>query len=90
MENTITANEIKRRGISAVDDALLKGPVHVIQRNRPRYVILREEDYQRIAHLPQARTALWDKLLEGQPQTTTRSKKEIDQQINEERGSWDR
>ena len=39
MENTITANEIKRRGISAVDDALLKGPVHVIQRNRPRYVI---------------------------------------------------
>lgn len=90
MENTITANEIKRRGISAVDDALLKGPVHVIQRNRPRYVILSQEEYQRLAHLPQARTALWNRLMEGQPPTNTRSKNEIDQQINEERGSWDR
>lgn len=38
----------------------------------------------------EARTKLWNRLLEGQSQKNTRSKKEIDQQINEERGVWDR
>ena len=43
---TIPAQEIKRRGISAVDDLLREGPVHVIQRNQPRYVILDEVRYR--------------------------------------------
>lgn len=89
MENTITAKEIKRRGISAVDEALQQGPVHVIQRNQPRYVILTEEDYQRMSNLPQARTALWNRL-QGSTARAGRSKTDIDQQINDERGSWDR
>ena len=38
--NTITAQEIKRRGISAVDDALRKGPVHIIKNNKPKYILL--------------------------------------------------
>ncbi len=33
---TISAQEIKRRGISAVDDVLVECPVHVITRNEPR------------------------------------------------------
>jgi PHD/YefM family antitoxin component YafN of YafNO toxin-antitoxin module len=45
---TIPAREIKRRGISAVDDALREGPVHVIKKDRPRYVILDEEHYQEL------------------------------------------
>jgi PHD/YefM family antitoxin component YafN of YafNO toxin-antitoxin module len=43
---TISAQDIKRRGISAVDDLLREGPVHVIQRKRPRYVILDEAQYE--------------------------------------------
>ena len=43
--NTITAQEIKRRGISAVDDALRKGPVHIIKNNKPSYVVLAEEQF---------------------------------------------
>ncbi|MDZ7790996.1 MAG: hypothetical protein U5L08_10990 [Xanthomonadales bacterium] len=88
MERTITAQEIKRRGISAVDEALRQGPVHVIQRNRPRYVILMEEDYQRLALRPQARSALWNRLI-GDETGQGRSKSEIDRQIREERGAWD-
>jgi PHD/YefM family antitoxin component YafN of YafNO toxin-antitoxin module len=42
---TIPAREIKRRGISAVDDALREGPVHVVKNDRPQYVILGEEHY---------------------------------------------
>ena len=89
MENTITAQEIKRRGISAVDEALRHGPVHVIQRNRPRYVILSEEDYRCMMDLPRARTALWNQILNASDETG-RSRKEIDEQLQEERGSWDR
>jgi PHD/YefM family antitoxin component YafN of YafNO toxin-antitoxin module len=45
---TIPAQEIKRRGISAVDELLREGAVHVIQRNRPRYVILNEAQYEEL------------------------------------------
>jgi len=89
MENTITAQEIKRRGISAVDEALRQGPVHVIQRNQPRYVILSEDDYQRLFRRTKAQTELWQKMLEA-PETNGRSKQDIDQQLAEERGSWTR
>ncbi len=44
--NTIPAQEIKRRGMSAVDELLENGPVHVISQNRPKYVVMREERYQ--------------------------------------------
>lgn len=40
--NSIPAQEIKRRGISAVDEALRDGPVHIIKNNRPSYVVLSE------------------------------------------------
>jgi PHD/YefM family antitoxin component YafN of YafNO toxin-antitoxin module len=44
--NTIPAQEIKRRGIAAVDEALAEGPVHIVKNNRPQYVVLTEERYQ--------------------------------------------
>jgi PHD/YefM family antitoxin component YafN of YafNO toxin-antitoxin module len=42
---TIPAREIKRRGISAVDEELEKGPIHVIKNDEPRYVIMSESHY---------------------------------------------
>jgi PHD/YefM family antitoxin component YafN of YafNO toxin-antitoxin module len=46
--NTIPAQEIKRRGMAAVDDVIAKGDVHVIRDNRPQYVVLSEERYQEL------------------------------------------
>ncbi len=46
--NTLAAQEIKRKGISAVDEALKEGPVHVIKNNQPRYVVLTEERYREL------------------------------------------
>lgn len=43
--NFVSAQEIKRRGISSVDKALHEGAVHVIKNNQPRYVVLSEADY---------------------------------------------
>jgi len=90
MDNVISAQELKRRGISAVDAALKKGPVHVIRRNQPSYVILSEEDYQRLTAFQGASERLWDRLLAEESRTSGRSASEINQQLTGERDSWER
>lgn len=63
---TIAAGEIKRRGISAVDEGLEEGPVHVIKGDQLRYVVIREEHYrafleaQEEAQIARVRAALAD------------------------------
>jgi PHD/YefM family antitoxin component YafN of YafNO toxin-antitoxin module len=46
--NAIPAQEIKRRGIAAVDDLIEKGDLHVIRNNQPQYVVLSEERYREL------------------------------------------
>lgn len=46
--NIIPAQEIKRRGLAAVDDLIGKGDLHVIRNNQPQYVVLSEERYQEL------------------------------------------
>lgn len=64
--NTIPAQEIKRRGIAAVDELIAKGDVHVIRNNQPQYVVLSEERYQELvaeaneAYLARVRASLED------------------------------
>ena len=55
---TIPAQEIKRRGISAVDAVLREGPVHVIKNNQPQYVVLSEERYQELLEAEDEAVAL--------------------------------
>lgn len=63
---TIAAQDIKRKGITAVDEALKDGPVHVIKNNRPQYVVISEERYQELieaedeAYNARIRTSLED------------------------------
>lgn len=49
VRKTIPATEIKRRGLSAIDNALKRGPVHVLKDNEPTYVIMAEAQYQELA-----------------------------------------
>ena len=64
--NTLAAQEIKRKGISAVDEALKDGPVHVIKNNQPQYVVLSEERYRELieaedeAYIARVRSSLQD------------------------------
>jgi PHD/YefM family antitoxin component YafN of YafNO toxin-antitoxin module len=46
--NTIPAQEIKRRGIAAVDDLIDKGDIHIIRNNQPQYVVLSQERYHEL------------------------------------------
>ena len=47
---TMPAQEIKRRGMSALNGPLKDGPVFVIANNRPRYVVLSADEFRRINH----------------------------------------
>ncbi|MDP1606378.1 MAG: hypothetical protein Q8L93_07050 [Rhodocyclaceae bacterium] len=46
--NTLPAQEIKRRGISAVDALIETGDVHIIKNNQPQYVVLSETRYREL------------------------------------------
>jgi PHD/YefM family antitoxin component YafN of YafNO toxin-antitoxin module len=46
--NIVPAQEIKRRGMAAVDEALCEGPVHIVKNNQARYVVLTEENYREL------------------------------------------
>ena len=89
---TIPAQEIKRRGISAVDELLRDGPVQVVQRNRPRYVVLSVDTYQRLAAGQGAPSpSAWDWLDKPAAERTypARSSTDIDAMLAREREAWD-
>ena len=44
----VAAQDIKRKGISAVDEPLKEGPVHIIKNNQPQYVVLTEARYREL------------------------------------------
>lgn len=64
--NAIPAQEIKRRGIAALDDIIAKGDVHIIRNNQPQYVVMSEVRYQELvseaneAYLARVRASLED------------------------------
>lgn len=87
MDNTLTAAEIKRRGMAAIEEGLRNGPVRILKRNRLAAVVLSEDDYQRLvggAAPPRSGTTALQWLL-AQSGTGTRDKKEIDAGLAEER-----
>ena len=89
MNNTVTAAEIKRRGMAAIEDGLRRGPVHIVKRNQLAAVVLSQEEYQRLAHgkmaAPAGMTAVqW---LLAQPAAGKRSKAQIDAALKIER-TW--
>ena len=44
--NYLTAQEIKRRGIGAVDGILEEGPAYVVRNNKAEYVVLSMAAYE--------------------------------------------
>ncbi len=46
--NTVPAQELKRRGLAALDDLIASGDVHVIRNNRPEYVVMTVDRYKEL------------------------------------------
>lgn len=89
MHNTLTIAEIKRRGMAALEEALTRGPVHILKRNQPAAVVLSEADYQRLigqrtAEVPGLTAVQW-LLDQPRPPGGRRSKADIDAALASER-----
>ena len=89
--NTITAVDLKHRGMMAIEKALAFGPVHILKDNKPTVVVLRESDYHALLLQKSAQnsndTALnW--IMDYKPAGAL-SKEEIDIRITEERHVWE-
>ena len=56
--NMIAVQEIKRRGMTAVDALLGGGPVRIVKNNKPRYVVMSESEFDTMmSDLAEARLA---------------------------------
>jgi PHD/YefM family antitoxin component YafN of YafNO toxin-antitoxin module len=54
----IASQEIKRRGMAAVDKFLGEGPISIVKNNRPLYVLMSEAEYEMLMDdLAEARLA---------------------------------
>ena len=89
--NTVTAAELKRRGMAAIEEGLRHGPLHLVKRNKPAAVVLSEEEYSRLkegktAAAPVGMSALqW---LLSQRSSGTRTKAQIDRALRADREAW--
>ena len=89
--NTLTAAELKRRGMAAIEEGLRHGPVHLMKHNKPSAVVLSQEEYARLAQgkagaAPVGMTAVqW---LLSQRITGTKRKTQIDKAMRAERKNW--
>lgn len=87
MENSVTALELKRRGVAALEEHLKRGPVKILKRNQCAAVVLSESDYLRLCSagqrsVPELSAAEW---LLQQDLNGTRSRDDIDRDIAVER-----
>lgn len=85
--HTLPAIEVKRRGVAALEEAIKKGPVHIIKNNHPTCVVLSEEDYAKLLK-QHTSTDLWDLL--DRPWKGNRTKKDIHKQLKQERDDWEK
>ena len=89
--NVLTAAELKRRGMAAIEDGLRHGPVHLMKRNKPSAVVLSEKEYARLAQnksaaAPPGMTALqW---LLSRPANGAGRKARLDKALRAERDNW--
>ena len=90
--NTLTATELKRRGMAAIEERLRCGPVvHLIKRNRTTAVVISVEAYAELlqsrpaSERPRMTAIQW---LLSQPATGSNSKRQLRRELRAERKNW--
>lgn len=89
--NTLPAQEIKRRGVKAIELALKNGPVHIIKNNVPACVVLTEAQYTQLS-APRPQQTKKDNLVQWLLQKKTlasKTREELDTLLTRERDEWD-
>lgn len=85
---SVPAQELKRRGLSAVESLVVEGPVEIIKRNRPACVVVSVGLFRELTEKrPRGRRRLVSDLF-ARPAAGKRRRREIDTAIREERSGW--
>jgi len=91
--NTLPAQEIKRRGVKAIELALKNGPVHIIKNNTPTCVVLTESEYAKLSTPSKSDTVKQNTLTQWllhKKSSGHKSKEQLDAQLTAERANWDK
>ena len=88
--NSLTAAELKRRGMAAIEEGLRRGPVHLVKRNKPSAVVISADDYARLTRRKGTKqvgmtAAQW---LVKQPVRGRKTKEQMDATLRIERDGW--
>jgi prevent-host-death family protein len=88
--NSLTAAELKRRGMAAIEEGLRRGPVHLVKRNKPSAVVVSSDEYARLSGKKPAgqvgmTAAQW---LLRQPAKGSKTKRQMDTSLRRERDDW--
>jgi PHD/YefM family antitoxin component YafN of YafNO toxin-antitoxin module len=88
-ENILSVTELDRRGMAAIEEALRRGPVHIVSQDKPTAVVLSEDAYRQLLGRKREtseKPSAFEWLLEQQT-TNARDKAEIDASFAAER-AW--
>jgi PHD/YefM family antitoxin component YafN of YafNO toxin-antitoxin module len=87
---TLSATEIKRRGIVAVEELIEQGPVYVLKNSRTACVAMSEKDFARLTTgaARNATRSAWEILLAPGGKGKT-SRRKADARLKIERDAWD-
>lgn len=85
--NTMSASELKQKGVSGIERHLVNGPVHVIKNNTFACVVLSENDYQDLLTAKQQSGLSY---LLQKPATGSKTPKMIEKIIKLEKENWNK
>ena len=88
--NSLTATELKRRGMAGIEAALRRGPVYLVKRSKPVAVVLSGKNYARLSGArsaePVGMTAIqW---LLNRQSTGTRGTRRVERALRAARNGW--
>lgn len=89
--NTLTAADLKRRGMAAIEEGLRRGPVHLVKRNKAAAVVLSEEQYARLTRAGTEKTGRAMSAIQwllNRPAKGSKQKNRLDRDLRKERDSW--
>jgi hypothetical protein len=86
---TLSASELKRRGIAAVEELIDQGPVYILKNSRTACVAISEKDFARLTTggVHKAALSAWEILLAPAGNGKT-SRRKVDARVKAERAAW--
>ena len=85
---TLPAQELKRRGLAAVESLIVDGPVEIIKRNRPACVVISIEQFRALTSRRSSGAGHRVSDLFAGPARGRRQRKELDAALHVERTGW--